>query len=175
MEFWSYCVISHCKIKCNVGSVAEPLSHIQLVPSLKPWPTSCSFRSLKLSHNLERSFTPHTLCTEKTEFNFIFIKGNILPLISLNKWPYFTLDFLKWSVAVSFTGKPSGGKAVYYFVEKSNFWFHLLAETDSWPSSLPIGSLDSNCNCEACVTLYSFWSWFRTYITRFVIYYISII
>ena len=37
----------------------------------------------EITLNLERSFTPYTSCTEKTEFDFILINDDILPLNSL--------------------------------------------------------------------------------------------
>ena len=63
----------------------EPQSHLKLVPSLKPWQSLCSFRWLKLSLNLDRSFITYALFTEKTEFDFILINGDILTLDSLHE------------------------------------------------------------------------------------------
>ena len=71
-----YC--RHCKRKCNRVAVAEPQSCKQLVPSAKPCRTVCSFRWLKLSLNLERSFTSYTSWAEKMDFDFILINGDIL-------------------------------------------------------------------------------------------------
>ena len=65
----------HCKRKLNVVFAAEPTSHIEL----KPRQTLCLFRWLKLSLNLERSFTSYTSCTEKTKFDFILINSKISP------------------------------------------------------------------------------------------------
>ena len=70
-------------------------------------------------------------------------------------------------------------KVVYCFDEKSNFRYHLLAKSDSRPSSAHILSLlvpwiTPAIAKHACI-FYSFYFWFKFCIIRFVIYYICII
>ena len=114
---------------------------------------------MKLSINLERSFTPYTSWTEKMEFDSILINGDILLLNSLHEsifcksgslkkcsaayW-FFKVSLSLWSSVVApltVTGKIFVGfqvgwrKAVYYFFKKNNFWYHLLTESDSRPGS----------------------------------------
>ena len=65
------------------------IAHGHAVRSRKPCPILCLFRWLKSSFNLERSFTPYTSCTERMEFDFILMNGDISPLTSLYESIFF--------------------------------------------------------------------------------------
>ena len=112
-------------------------------------------RWLKLGLNLKRSFTSYTLWTEKMEFDFTLINGDILLLNSLYESIFWKSRLRPFHVLMQY-GKNDARETlvlqigssryiwvdhlvlwffslvVYYFLEKkSDFRYHFLAENHS--------------------------------------------